>query len=63
MSDIHPHTLFLNFGGSYTIWRAKSVVYPWGFNIGFLVFLSFFPYGQKQVSESIGKCIQINIMN
>ena len=29
----------------------------------FLVFLSFFPYGQKQVAEAFGKCIRINNMN
>ena len=34
-----------------------------GFNIDFLVFLSFFPYGQKKDAEAFRKCMRIKNMH
>ena len=63
MSDIHHHT-FAQFWDVHTAFGDLKVPSTLGgFNIDFLVFLSFFPYGKKKVVEEIGKCIGINIIH
>ena len=63
MYVIHSHSLSQIWEGHTSFGDPKVSSTLGGFNINFVVFLSFFSYAQHQVEEEIEKLMRINIMN